>query len=156
MTLKDYINLIIEMLEANNKPLNGRLVLYSDELEVITGVSINNQSNQRNLNTFPFAYEKIGKRITVSIVSVAKWLMSKETEHVKQQLKPIFNQPMPVGAKSLSTDRAKKKRIKAQLSKDWFLNFKANIQERLNILSERDYLDDVLNEDVKPSNSKIF
>lgn len=156
MTLKDYINLIIEMLEANNKPLNGRLVLYSDELEIVTGVSINNQSNQRSLNKFPFAYQKQGKKIIVSIVAVAKWLMELMENDTKNQLKPIFNQPMPIGSKVKPVTRIQKKRYKAELSRTWFNEFKTQLQDRFNIFNEKNYFENILTSEVKPSSNGRF
>ncbi|MCA8285394.1 hypothetical protein [Burkholderia vietnamiensis] len=156
MTLKDYISLIIEMLEANNKPLNGRLVLYSDELEIVTGVSINNQSNQRSINKFPFAYQKQGKKIIVSIVAVAKWLMELMENDTNQQLKPIFNQPMPIGSKAKAISRVQKKRYKAELSRTWFNEFKTQLQDRFNILNEKDHIENILDSEVKESDRERF
>ncbi|WP_144029932.1 MULTISPECIES: hypothetical protein [Burkholderia] len=148
--------MIVTSLESAGVNLNGRMILTPDEAKLITGISVGQQANLRSQNRLPFSYLKSGGKIGISIVALAKWIAGEQEEYVKEELKPIFNQPMPIGVKKNQLNRLAKKNEKGKLKRGWSNMFMAQLQERLSILHEHDYIDSIISTNVKTSPKNRF
>lgn len=78
------------MFEHLLKISNGKLLLNSEQLASIVGISAKQQSELRQNNEFPIKYKKIGKLVFYAINDVIDYLFTGETQiKKKEEQKPV-------------------------------------------------------------------
>lgn len=69
---------------------NGKLLLNSEQLALVVGISAKQQSELRQKNEFPIKYKKIGKLVFYAINDVIEYLFTGETQiKQKEETKPV-------------------------------------------------------------------
>lgn len=69
----------------------GKLLLNSEQLSLVIGISAKQQSELRQNNEFPIKYKKIGKLVFYAINDVIEYMFNGEnqTKHKKEETNPI-------------------------------------------------------------------
>lgn len=91
-----------------------QVLLTPDDLEEALGISKGQQANLRSQNRFPIPITKIGRKVTVHIYDLAKYLAGTREIEVREEL---------AKEKAISKDsmtRQQKKVRRGHLEKDWW------------------------------------
>lgn len=120
------------ILDDLRKRFGNKIVLGTDDLEAILGISRGQQANLRSQNRFPIQTRKVGSRVVVSIYDLAKHLSGDcETE-----VKATMASKLPKAGETSS--RKVKKAQRGLLQGNWWL-FRAD--RIIAILENRSMLD---------------
>lgn len=120
------------ILDDLRKRFGDKVVLGTDDLEAVLGVSRGQQANLRSQNRFPIQTRKIGSRVVVSIYDLAKHL----ADDCDTEVKATMASEAPK-AEERQSRKAKKAR-RGLLEKNWWL-FRAD--SIIAILENRSLLD---------------
>lgn len=103
------------ILEDLRKRFGDKVVLGTDDLEAVLGISRGQQANLRSQNRFPIQTQKVGSRVVVSIYDLAKHLSRDCETEVKATMESMASE---------SDGRLSRKVKKAQRGKlkgNWWL-----------------------------------